>query len=349
MGRRTPPASARSCARNGCAATPRRRCSKTRPASSSWRTTWRISWARPTKPSLPEVSCRPGTRCRCGAAPMRRSSTCRQACWRCSSAALSKPGRGPTLDLIDVRGCSGRLARPALTGGRLHGLDDFRIGGTAAQIARQIVADAIIVGVRMLVQQLLDHQHEAGRTETALERAVLNECLLDRVEHVVAVEVFNRLHHGAVREGRKVQAARDCAAVDDQGAAPAQSLAAALAGAIETEIVAHHFEQAVVRGDLRRNLFAVEREGDGAGGSHAALRTGLLATDMPGNYRVTHHHASANGRFSFARNARSRASGLSGNSVSRTPMASSMALPMAGDTQKVATSPTPLPPNGPLD
>src|SRR5712671_6085427 len=122
----------------------------------------------------------------------------------------------------------------------------------------------------MFVEQLLDHQHEARRTETALERAVLDARLLDRVEHVVAVEIFNGLHHGAVREGSKVQAARHRAAVDDQGAAPAQSLAAALAGAIETEIVAHHFEQAVVRGDLRRNLFAIEREGDGAGGGHRA-------------------------------------------------------------------------------
>src|SRR5262245_3951730 len=107
----------------------------------------------------------------------------------------------------------------------------------------------------MCVEQLLDHQHEARRTETALERAFLNECLLDRVEHVVAIEVFDRFHHGAVSEGSEVEAARDRAAVDNQGAAPAQSLAAALACAIETELVAHHLKQAMVRGDLRRNLF----------------------------------------------------------------------------------------------
>src|SRR5260221_12999941 len=110
---------------------------------------------------------------------MRRSSTCRQACWRCSSAALSKPGRGPTLDLIDGRGCSRRLARPALAGGGLHGLDDFRIGGAAAQIASQIVADALDVGVRMLVAQFLDHQNGYGRTDTCLDSAVTHECLLD--------------------------------------------------------------------------------------------------------------------------------------------------------------------------
>src|SRR5215470_17686526 len=122
----------------------------------------------------------------------------------------------------------------------------------------------------MLVEQLFDHQHEARGTETALERAFLNECLLDRIEQVVAVKVLNGLHHGAVGERREVEAARDGAAVDDQGAAAAQSLAAALARAIEMEIVAHDFEQAVMCADLRGDLFAVEREGDGSPGRHRA-------------------------------------------------------------------------------
>src|SRR5262249_12314409 len=69
-------------------------------------------------------------------------------------------------------------------------------------------------------------------------------------------------------ESSEVQAAGDRAAVDHQRAASAQSLAAALACAVETEIVAHHFEQAVVRGDLRRNGLAIEGEGDGAVGVH---------------------------------------------------------------------------------
>src|ERR1700719_3612674 len=179
----------------------------------------------------------------------------------------------------------------------------------------------------MFVEQLLGHQHEARRAEAALESALFDEGLLDGVEHVFAVEVLDGFHRGAIRKGREIQATGNRAAIDDQGAAAAQSLATAFACAIEAEVVAHHFEQTVMGGDPRRDLLAVEGEGDGAGRGH---------------------HASSIGRFSFARSARSTASGLSGNSISRTPTASSMALPMAGDTQKVATSPTPLPPNGPL-
>src|SRR6266481_8064372 len=122
----------------------------------------------------------------------------------------------------------------------------------------------------MFFEQLFDHQHKARRTETALERAFLDECLLDRIEYAVAVKVFDCFNGSAIRKRRKEQAAGDRAAVDDQGAAPAQSLAAALACAVETELVAHHFEQAVMRGDLRRHLFAIEAEGDGSGGGHRA-------------------------------------------------------------------------------
>jgi hypothetical protein len=46
--------------------------------------------------------------------------------------------------------------------------------------------------------------------------------------------------------------------------------------------------------------------------------------------------------------ARSTASGVSGSSVTRTPIASWTALAIAGDTPKVPDSPRPLAPNGPF-
>jgi len=59
-------------------------------------------------------------------------------------------------------------------------------------------------------------------------------------------------------------------------------------------------------------------------------------------------YAASSGLPSRSRSARNTASGVSGNSVSRTPTASSMALAMAGDSGMVADSPTPLAPNGAL-
>src|SRR6516225_8503711 len=143
--------------------------------------------------------------------------------------------------VVALPGSAGPLA-----GGRLHRLDDFRVGGAAAQIAGEIIADAIIVGIGIFVEQLLDHQYEAGGAETALEGAVLDEGLLDRIEIAVPVEGFDGLDPGAVGEGGEIEAARHRAAVDDDGATAAQPLTAAFPRAIEAERVAHHLEQAVM-------------------------------------------------------------------------------------------------------
>jgi hypothetical protein len=66
-----------------------------------------------------------------------------------------------------------------------------------------------------------DHQHEAGRAEAALEGAMLDEGLLDRIEIAVLVEGFDGLDPGAVGEGGEIEAARHRAAVNDEGAATA--------------------------------------------------------------------------------------------------------------------------------
>ena len=133
---------------------------------------------------------------------------------------------------------------------------------------------------------------------------------------------------GAVEKDRERQTARHRLAVHQHGAAAAQALPAALARAEQSELRLQHFDHVVMRLHLGRDRPAVEGEIDRAGGrSCQSSPSGLLA---------------------LARSARSTASAVSGNSVSRTPMASSMALAIAGDTPKVASSPTPLAPNGPL-
>src|SRR5215472_10669668 len=182
-------------------------------------------------------------------------------------------GSSPTITACDMARSFGLswLAGLTFARSRLHRLDDFRVSTAAAQIARKIVADAIVIRVRMLVEQLLHHQHEAGRAEAALERAFFDESLLDRVKDVVAVKVLDRFHRGTVRKGSQEEASGNCAAVDNQSAASAQPLAAALACAVEAEVIAHHFKQTVVSGNARRNLLAIEDEGDGSGGGHVVL------------------------------------------------------------------------------
>src|SRR6266849_9584241 len=110
-------------------------------------------------------------------------------------------------------------ARLPLLGGGLHRLDDLRIGGAAAQVAGEIVLDLLVVRIGMAVEQLLRHQHEAGRAEAALEGALLDEGLLHRIELSARVEMLDGRHLGAVDEGGEIETARHRGAVDDDGAA----------------------------------------------------------------------------------------------------------------------------------
>src|SRR6516225_1379910 len=226
-----------------------------------------------------------------------------------------------------LRPSSGSTAL-ALARRNLDRVDDLGIGGAAAEIAREIVPDLILVRVGMRFEQLRRHQHEAGRAVSALERTGLDEGFLHGIE-IVRVRVRERLdraHLGAVDERGQVEAAGDGRAVHQHGAAAAHALPTALARAHEIEFALQQLDEVVMRLDLGRDLLAVEGEADRA--RHSSSPSGVLA---------------------LARSARNTASALSGSDVRRTPQASSMALAIAGDTQNVAVSPTPLAPNGPFD
>src|SRR6266508_1573308 len=216
----------------------------------------------------------------------------------------------------------------ALARGELDSVDDLRIGAAAAEIAREVVPDLILIRIGMRLQQLGRHQHEARRAVAALERAGLDEGLLHRIEGLRArvLERLDGAHLGAVDEGRQIEAARHGRAVHQYGAAAAHALPAAFACAHKIELALQHLDEIVMRLVLGRDGLAVEGEADGA-----------------------RHASSSSGVFALERSARKMSSGVSGRSVKRTPQASSMALAIAGDTQNVAVSPTPLAPNGPLD
>src|SRR5215471_13488099 len=222
--------------------------------------------------------------------------------------------------------CGARVL--ALARRDLDRVDDLGIGGAAAEIAREIVPDLLLVRVGMGVEQLRRHQHEARRAVSALEGAGLDEGFLHGIEIVRARvrERLDRRYLGAVDERGQVEAAGDGRAVHQHGAAPAQALAAALARAHQIEVALQQLDEVVMRLDLGRDLLAVEGEADRA--RHSSSPSGVLA---------------------LTRSARNTASALSGSDVRRTPQASSMALAIAGDTQNVAVSPTPLAPNGPFD
>src|SRR5580692_7314614 len=184
--------------------------------------------------------------------------------------------------------------------------------------------DVVIARVRVLLQQLMHHEHKTRRAEAALERAAIDEGLLHDRQRAIGIERFDRGDALAVDPGREIKAAGHRLVVDQHGAAAAQALAAAFARAEQIEAL-QQLDQVAMRLDLGRDFLAVEREID-----------------------VLHaHHSSSSGWPACARKARSTASAVIGRQVMRTPTASWMALAIAGDTPNVPDSPSPLAPNGP--
>ena len=76
----------------------------------------------------------------------------------------------------------GRVVMRPFGGRRLAPRENFRIGGAAAQIAGEIMPDVVVARVGMRVEQLVRHQDETGRAESALECAGLDEGFLHRIE-----------------------------------------------------------------------------------------------------------------------------------------------------------------------
>src|SRR5690349_15936610 len=103
----------------------------------------------------------------------------------------------------------------------------------------------------------------------------------------------------AVHRNSKVKASRNGGAVDNDGAAAAQTLSAAFARAEKSELV-QQFDQIAVRFDACPNGAIVECEADFARA----------------------HSSSPMGRPSATRMARSRSSARIGRSIKRTPTAS---------------------------
>ena len=75
-----------------------------------------------------------------------------------------------------------RGAFPHLRGRVEHGADDLVVAGAAAQVAGQPVARFFLGRIRVRVEQRLGRDDEARRADAALQRRVLEELLLQRVQ-----------------------------------------------------------------------------------------------------------------------------------------------------------------------
>src|SRR5688572_4863658 len=176
----------------------------------------------------------------------------------------------------DFRGwfASWRCLVGALARRELHRFDDFRVRRAAAKIAREVVANVVILRIGYFLEKLPRHKDESRRTEAALESAAFDKRFLHRVE---VRAVLDGDDFRAVDKCREIETARDRAAIHEHRAAAAQSLPAAFACAGESEAL-QEIDQRVMRRHVRRDALAVQGEFDGPQGlAHAANLKNVIA------------------------------------------------------------------------
>ena len=102
------------------------------------------------------------------------------------------------------------------------------VAGAAAEVARDGGADLQLCRVGIAVQQGLGAQDKARRAEAALQRVVIDDGLLQRVQDAALGQPLDRRHPFA-RDGQgQHQAGIDRLAVHDDGAGTALADTAAL-------------------------------------------------------------------------------------------------------------------------
>ena len=145
------------------------------------------------------------------------------------------------------------------------GVDDLGVAGAAAEVAGDRLADVLVDRRAALVEIGAGRHEHARRADAALGAAVLQECLLERVQATGRREALDRQDRLALDLRQRHQAAVDDLTVDQHRAGAALALAAALLGAGQTEVLAQRVEQAAHARGVERDVLAVDREAVGHG------------------------------------------------------------------------------------
>src|SRR5437870_4039285 len=125
----------------------------------------------------------------------------------------------------------------------LDGLDDVLVAGAAAEIALERAANLLLARRRVLVQQAHRREHHPGRAVAALQRVLLVERLLHRVELAVRGETLDRRDLRAVRLDSEHGARLDRLAVEQHRAGAARRGVAAHIRARQPQAVAEDVDE----------------------------------------------------------------------------------------------------------
>src|SRR5262245_24509720 len=142
---------------------------------------------------------------------------------------------------------------------------DVMVAGAAADIAFELVADGLLIELVALAPDDIDRRHDhAGRAIAALQRVVLAERLLHRMQRAVRLgEPFDRGDVGALHLPGKGRAGLHRLAVDMDHAGAALRGVAAHMRAGQPQVLAQELHQQGARVDVTGDGFAVHRHSDG--------------------------------------------------------------------------------------
>src|SRR5664279_5901967 len=110
---------------------------------------------------------------------------------------------------------------PHRRGGREHGAPDLRVRATAAEIAAHPAVDVVFSGIGVPLEQRERGHDLAGGAHAALERIVLHEGGLERVELPACGDALDRTDLGALARGGQREAGVRRVAVDPHRAGAA--------------------------------------------------------------------------------------------------------------------------------
>src|SRR5260370_41778686 len=146
----------------------------------------------------------------------------------------------------------------------MHGLgrllnsgDDARMGAAAADIALQGLYDFRLAGIGIFLQEGDAADNHSGSAIGALERALIEKCLLDGMKLAVLFEAFDGNDGFSRRIADRKLAGAARRAVQQDGAGAALSFAAAVFGSSEAKLFAKRKEQSCIGFRLENAAFSV--------------------------------------------------------------------------------------------
>src|SRR5262249_49834944 len=164
------------------------------------------------------------------------------------------------------RSCSvvaSAMSTPPHVRGRVHHrLDDLVVPRAAAQIARQPVADLRLGGLEIPLEQGLRGDEHAGRADAALERRVLEELLLERMEPLPVRHALDGLDPPAAHLAAQDEAGADQPAVERDAAGATVARGAALLAPGQVQRVPEHVEQRLLGLAEELDVVSVHRRRD---------------------------------------------------------------------------------------